>query len=500
MRTFPWFCRLVGACAALVVFSSAYPESTELTLTVLCTTDIHGAFESANHPAESDFGREPGGGWLRCATVIRELREREPASLLLDAGDMFQGSPAAFLTRGEAAAKAVAFLKYDAVALGNHDLDWGVEQAARLYAIAQAPLLAGNVVHGSGATNLVCSPYLIREVNGIRVAIVGLTSPWIPMWIPANQLAGLGFDTSVQALRRIMPEVRAHNPDVIILLAHQGFRVYGDDPANELNAVASAFPDLDLIIGAHTHQVVPSERIRGVRYTQAGSHGEYIGRALIGIDVESRRVTRLETGLLRVGPEIMPDSAMSASMADIFEKTKNFLAAPVGSGAFGNEFGATNKVGAPMLVGAAIARAVGADIAMHGALSDAALPAGPLTRSHLWRIIPFENTIVLASVTADDVRLIRKDIAKFAGSRQQRWFFGLRSPIQSKDALFIGDGRKFAPNERMLLAVNSFDAASAGGRLPALRAVLEKPESRAVWTGINTRQALEDYIRANTSP
>lgn len=132
---------------------------------------------------------------------------------------------------------------------------------------------------------------------------------------------------------------------------------------------------------------------------------------------------------------------------------------------------------------------------LHGVLSEAVLPQGPLFFSQLWSIIPYENSIVLASVTPADLGLILKDAARLSG-RQRRFAWGWN--VSAAKGLSMPGERSGEKEKRLLLAVNSFDACSAGGRLPRLREVLQKPESETRWTGVSARQALENYVKSNS--
>lgn len=485
---------LVFAAALAICLPAA---GDDLSVAIFFTADIHGAIEAAGRPIEPGVGREPGGGLLRCATLIRTLREQSTNSILLDLGDLLQGSPAAFLTRGKAAIDGAASLGYDAFVLGNHDLEWGAEQAAALYSSTDVPLLAANLLPSENGAGLAPKPFVICHINGVKVAVVGLTTPWVPMWLPEKLLAGTRFEQSVQALRRIMPDVRAQKPDVLVLAAHQAYRPHGDDPASQLNAVALAFPDFDLILGAHSHQAVPDQRIHGVPYAQPGSHGAWVGKALVKLDAGSRRTIEVTTELFRVTPETQPDPSMAALLGPVMQQTLDLLSAPAGIADCEHRPDAwtAGSPSVPALIAEAMRRASGADVVLHGALSDAVLPRGPLTFSRLWSLIPYENSLVLASVTPSDLDLILKDAARLSG-RQRRLAWGWDSGAAASPVAAAShpDGQE----KRVLLAVNSFDACSAGGRLPALREVLQKPESKAMWLDLSTRQALENYTKSNS--
>ena len=112
-------------------------------------------------------------------------------------------------------------------------------------------------------------------------------------------------EASLAALRRVMPLVRAQKPDILVLAAHQGWREWGDDPANEVRAITQAFPEFDVILGAHTHQAVEWKTVNGVAYTQAGSYGLWLGAVRLVFDTQTRRVKSKQIQLLAVDSTVL---------------------------------------------------------------------------------------------------------------------------------------------------------------------------------------------------
>jgi len=199
--------------------------------------------------------------WPPVATAVRALREAGRCDVLLHAGDVPLGSPAA-----EATVRIMNTFGFDAVALGNHDLNDGVgalcAQAQRL----QAPILCANV---SGAPPGCVRPYRWLRRRGLRVAVIGITLPDLPLYQAARLTSGLTFHPAAEVLRALVPRLRPHAA-VVVVLSHCGY-----DADVEL---ARHVPGIDLIVGGHNHQLVPAPVAVGRTWVvQAGAEGAYVG-------------------------------------------------------------------------------------------------------------------------------------------------------------------------------------------------------------------------------
>ncbi len=225
----------------------------EVPITIIHTCDLHGNIL----PTESYEGKTNVGGIARCATVIRQIRAQEKNVLLVDAGDTMQGTPVSFLNDGQVMVKCLNQLHYDSWTWGNHEFDWGLGKLAACAELAKVPIVVANMQEaGSGGnTNSQritsrAKPYVVREIDGVKVGIIGLDTPDIQSWSRPQLFAGLEFKDSVETLRRVIPQARAEGAQVLVLVCHQGYREAGDDHANQINAIARNFPELDVIIGA----------------------------------------------------------------------------------------------------------------------------------------------------------------------------------------------------------------------------------------------------------
>ncbi len=483
-------CAVPGARAAALLLAAALLRMSvsaaagEAVVTILHTADIHGHLD----PVPPERGTEPAGGLLRCAAVVREIRARAPRAILLDLGDLLQGAPESDYAGGRLVREAVRAMGYDALVIGNHEMDGGLAALARWDRDTGIPVLAANLRRPGAAAALPNQrPFLGVEVDGVRVAIVGLTNPRIPFWSRPLLLGDAVVDPSLTALRRVLPAVRAWKPDVLVLAVHQGWREYGDDPANEIRAIARAFPDADLILGAHTHQAVERRDAGGVPYTQAGPYGLWLGEATLTVDTATRRVVRCQTRLHEVGAALEPDPEASARTADGLAAVRRELRREVGWAAVPVSAAtvAPGQSAAQTLLAAAIAARVGADVVIHGTLSEASWRAGALRVRDVWRLVPYDNYLGVAHLTLDDLRDILEENSAYYGKRDFRGVYGLTYDLnpaapagQRVRALRLASAPPPAPDARLRVAFNSHDMASAGGRFLVLREILERPESR----------------------
>ncbi len=497
---------IIAAC--LVACSPSRIAAADVSITILHTTDIHGHL--AGRQTDGSNGHEDDGGLLRCAALVREIRKHEDNVLLLDCGDLIQGTALSFLDRGAAMLDAVKAMQYDALVPGNHEFDWGCDNFRRIYEKSGIPVIVANAGRGDSTTPLLTNavPFIIREIEGIRVAVIGLTTPHIPNWSRPRLLDGAVFERSIPALRRAMPLVRAENPDIIILAAHQSHNEWGgDNRASEIDAIAREFPDIDILLGGHSHHDVVMRSVAGIPYTQAGCHGLWLGRIDIVADPGARSVKNMKFNLIRADESVAPDGEMTRQFAGALSASDAYLNQPIGIAGCRHPtesaFPGQSQVQA--LIATAIAGAVNADVVFHRTLSKYELRPGKLTMQNIWGIVPYDNYLGVAHLTVEDLSAILEENAGFLGTREFRGVSGIEYEIDTsgdKPAvrnIRLTGGRELAPGKRVRVAMNSHDMASAGARLPRLREIIDRPESMLDETEIDTREAVITFIK-RTSP
>jgi len=474
-------------------------------LTILHTTDLHGHIL----PSYDYDGNEGVGGLLRCATYIESVRAQTPNVLLVDIGDTIQGSAESLRSGGLVMMEALRWLNYDAWVLGNHEFDWGLPALRKVHDACSIPILGANIGPRRGAEMPLpkVRPFLVREVDGVRLALVGLTTPGIPTWTLPDYLGDLQFESSPETISRILPAVRAENPDILVLLVHQGLLSYGDDHANEVNEIARRFPEFDVIIGGHSHSVQENVLVHGVLYTQAGYHANWVGRVDLVYDTVSDRLIEKRSEVVRMATDYAPHAGLREHLGSILPETESYLSEVIGHTL--SPIAASLKLPAQsplqQLLAKSIAAEVGAEIVIHGVLEDYEIPAGDITREQLWRIVPYENRIGVARLLPGEIRGILQENLDYAEKYYFQGVYGLRYDLVLARAgngmirnLRRADGTAFHGRERVDVAFNSYVLASGGRRYPKLRELTALPSSRLRLTGFDTRDAVEKYIRSNS--
>jgi 2',3'-cyclic-nucleotide 2'-phosphodiesterase (5'-nucleotidase family) len=511
----------------------------QVPITILHTCDLHGNVL----PTESYEGQTNLGGIARCATVIRQVRASEKNVLLVDAGDTIQGAPVSFYSQGRVMVKALNLLRYDAWCWGNHEFDWGLEKLAACAEKAEVPILNANVtgesspdgthpqplqrrgagpvplLGGAGVGNSLkpaaeqilshIKPYRLLDVDGVKVGIIGLNTPGIPNWSRPRLIAGLKFADSVETLRPIIPALRRAGAQVLVLVCHQGYRDNGDDHANQVNAIARTFPELDVIIGGHTHRHFPEFKIGNVLYCQANYYGIHLGRVDLVYDTDAGRLVRRESKTMLMDGTIPLDKKVLKACGAELDRAQKTLATVLGEAAEDFDARGQPKRETPVhnLICEAIAeslrqRGVRVDAVVHGLFGTNGLRKGAITLGDVWKIVPYENTVGVLQLTPAQLKDALEENAAAYERRDFRGIWGLRitldptAPAGNRVATITRpDGSPLNDDERLAVAFNSYELASGGLRWNKLRALADAPDTKLAEFDIQSRQAVMDFIR-----
>ncbi len=508
------FLRWSGSAALLsLVPSTLLGRSANLdTVCLIHTTDLHG-----NILPTSTYGGIPDvGGLARCATRIKQWKAQNPHHLLLDMGDLYQGTDVGFRTKGQVMIRCLNHLGYDAWVPGNHEFDWGVEAFESALKASNMPVICANsrwdgqrVWNEREVGKTPLQPWVLKKLNGYKVAFIGLTTPGIPNWFLPEKLGEFRATDPVGALRMTLRQVEAAKPDAIILGTHMGIRpgMTGDDTANRLFAIAEAFPQIDAILGGHTHRDQPNQRVGRIPYTQANYFGIHVGRLDLVFDRDSRKLVQVQPMTSYMDGSVKLDPEVLSLTRDEVEASQVYLAEAVGrlDDRLSVETSPNRPSGIERLIGTAVvqglySRGIEVDACYHGLIyQDSPIEPGEKTVEDCWSILPFENFVVTAQFSRAQLIAIMEEAYNHRSLRsliglpklETRGSRGNRRIVSVKDE----HGREWPDDRPIRVAINSYDAASGGGRYTVLREVLEESASQRKMHPLLVRSVMIDWIR-----
>src|SRR5687767_406002 len=205
------------------VAQSFVPERVQIT--ILGTTDLHGNINPIDYYTDKPDNR----GFAKVATLIKRIRKEQPNTLLIDSGDTIQGSPLESFhsrknnVRTDPMMLVMSSLNYDAMAVGNHEYNFGLKVLEKARGEAKFPWLSGNT-YEKGTQRTHYKPYIIKVVNGVRVGVLGLTTPGVTTWENVPNYVGLEFHEPLVKAKKWVPILRGkERADVVVIAMHMGF-------------------------------------------------------------------------------------------------------------------------------------------------------------------------------------------------------------------------------------------------------------------------------------
>ena len=512
------FLKLVGQAGLIsavptLAQAAATLDSNAVCISILHTTDLHGHIL----PTSDYDGNPDRGGMARCVTQIRCWQKENPNSILIDIGDVYQGTNVGLRSKGELMIDLFNHLKYDAWIIGNHEFDWGIETFEQALQRSTMPVLAANtLLEGRPAGEFSdakhpfakVQPFTLKEIAGIKLAIIGATTPGMTFWLRPEFTRGIEFEYPVESVRRAMARAKSEGADAIVLAGHMGLKARsgGDDFANTVMALTSEFPEAAVFIAGHTHQAIPSRLANGMLFTQADHFGIYAGRVDLLFDRNSRKLLHREASCELMDTRFHLDQVVISRAKSQLAESDRVLSQPIGE--LAETLHPRSRLGEPSdierLIGAAIMEAlverrVRVDGVVHGVFDEKAnLVAGPKTINDIWNVLPYENYIVTVELTPEEIKAVMEEVY---ASHERRNLLGFEVKTEGRGydrrivSMTLPDGRSPDPGKKYVIAFNSFDSRSAGHHFMKLRALLETSAVNCTLHPVQTRDALIDYFR-----
>ena len=333
------------ATTALVLLSlttTIMAETKNVRIKVLATSDIHGCFFPYNFIER----KEMKGSLARASHYVKEQRKEFGQNLiLLDNGDILQGQPTCYYCNyvnpkmPNAAATAINYMKYDAQAMGNHDIETGHAVYDKWISEVKCPMLGANVVDKvTGKPYL--KPYIVLERENVKIAVLGLLTPAIPNWLHESLWSGLHFEEMVECSKRWVKHIKdVDNPDVIVGLFHSGWNggistLHYNEDATE--SVAKNVDGFDIIFFGHDHNkrkaIIKSTTGKDVLCLDPSCNAMYIADATIDITFEDGKVKDKQIeGLIADISDTPIDQDFVHSMKAVEDSVRQYTGRKIGT-------------------------------------------------------------------------------------------------------------------------------------------------------------------------
>ncbi len=394
-------------------------DETIVDLNIFHTNDIHG-------------GVDENIGFAKFKHFINLANEytRAEGYLVLDAGDIFHGTPFATVELGESVAQVLKVVGYDAMSPGNHDFNYGQDRLVELGKVADVELLAANVKTIEG--KLRYGDCFVKEIGGMSVGLFGLTTPETVTKTNPENVVGLTFGTEeeIVAEAKLMVQVlQERGVDVIIGLMHMGIDT---DSRIKSTTIASQFDDIDLIIDGHSHSELNQyEIVNGTILTSTGEHFKNVGVVTIQYDLMADEIIKLVPHQISMKQleKCEEDTEVKSVIDRIKNNQKSILEEVIGTTAIKLEGGRSSVLNGHTNLGhlltAAMLNETQADISLiNGGTIRDSIDVGMITKGDVLKVLPFSNHIVTVEMTVKQlIEILNKGLV--IGSGRFLHFAGL---------------------------------------------------------------------------
>ena len=437
------------------------------TVTVLHTTDLHGSPEMP-----------------KVVALIRQQRAVDPGLLVIDCGDLTQGTYEAAFDHGASMIHALNAAKYDVFVPGNHDFDYGTDVLkANLARLSGVKALGANLTLDGNPM----AGWALFERNGVRIAVIGIVPPYLFQWIAALQLKGVRLTSVEQGVAKVMPEIRRAKGDLVILAIHLGEfssgRLNEDGNLFALSSLVKKFPEISLVLAGHTHQTVPGKFIYpGAWLVQPTAHTKEAALVRVTVDTERRQTVSVESELIpleEISPAAMPEEWEENLARANAGREEVLTTLPEGFELTPLKSRKKNGTLAP-LCARAMAEYAGTDLAFSSSYSSYSR-RGPVREYDLYRMIPFENFITVLTLTQAQLDAIIKEQTDLTGSAAKARLVLYRRQTETKESYTVAFG--------------SYAVSGAGGRFPVLKAIAGSGTVKRQDLTLTVRDAFREILK-----
>lgn len=487
-----------------------------LNLVIAATTDTHGRLRGWDYYTNTP---EAARGLARVGTILDSLRVANPSRVVLvDAGDLLQGNPLTDVAARNTAGKlhpviaTMNLLRYDAAVVGNHEFNYGVPFLDAAIKQARFPFLAANVHDASGKLHYASTTTVTRA--GVRIAIVGATTPGSMVWDRDHlREAHLTVTDIVPAVKTAVQQARANGADVVVVVVHSGFggpSTYdaasaGLPEENVAGRIPREVNGVDVVVFGHSHSEMVDSTINNTLLIQPRNWATSVGVATLSLQKTNgkwRVAAKHAVSVPTAGH--VESKAVLAVTEDAHQAAVAWTSTPAGSSTVAWRGDSARVQDSPIVdfVAEVMRREAKADLATTAAFSlDAKLSAGTVTIAQLSQLYPYENLLRSVRITGAQLRAFLEHSAEYyrtlnadgsapaggivdnkvAGYNYEMlsgadYVLDLRKPVGQRVTSLTIKGRPVGDNETFTLATNNYRQSGGGGysMLASLPVVYDK--------------------------
>lgn len=307
-------------------------------ITILQTSDIHGSI----YPLIYGNNKQADVGIGKLATKIKQERALDEQLILVDNGDLIQGTPLTYYyvqflkDKNNPMIRLLNHLSFDAAVIGNHEFNYGMDVLNRAVHESNFPWLSANIVAVNSDNPYFGKPYIIKMIDSVKIAILGVTTHYIPNWENEQNIAGLDFRDCLQETKKWVAHIReTERPDVVIVSYHGGFErdlVTGEPTENQTGenqgyAICHEVEGIDVLLTGHQHRSLTGN-INGVEIVQPSNNGQMLGKVVLTLDDQNEIINKTSELLSVENVEVDEDILSMTSAYEI--ETQQWLDQSIG--------------------------------------------------------------------------------------------------------------------------------------------------------------------------
>ena len=436
----------------------AFAQPISKHITIIHTNDIHSRVAAD----------EPGGsiGFEKIASLIKQARMENPNTLLMDAGDTLHGQSFSTISKGQSVVDLMNILGYDVMVPGNHDFNYGQERLLELKETMNFPLVAANITNTDRSDFL--KPYVIKEVDGVKIGIFGLATPETAFKTSPNNVIGLTFEDPYLMAQKMVDEL-ADKTDVIIALAHLGL---DESSTYRSDILAERVTGIDLIIDGHSHTMLEEGRlVNATLIAQTGEHNKNLG--YVDLQIEDGKVTSKIARLIQYeeAKEIESDVQVLELFARVEAENSTITSAVVSNTPLvldgQREHARMQQTNLGSIIADAMIHHTNADVAIiNGGSLRASIEVGEITQGHIITVLPFGNYVKMIEVKGSTLlAAMERGVSSYPGLDGgfpqvggMTYKFDPSKPVNERITQLLVGGNPLDQNKKYKLATNDFMA------------------------------------------